>query len=207
MKLWKILKNELPEIIYNAEIQANKQGKSLRIMFQDEARFGRITDPKRCWAPKGFRPIVKKQFVREYTYLFGAFSPLDGINDLIILPEVSSNAMNIFLEILSSRHREDLIVLFCDQASFHRNKELKIPENIVIRHIPPYSPELNPSENMWKEMRSKFFGNKVFKSLNAVEDRLVEASLFYENNPESVESITGFNWIIDAIEKAYKVIY
>ena len=98
-------------------------------------------------------------------------------------------------------------MLFCDQASFHRNKELKIPENIVIRHIPPYSPELNPSENMWKEMRSKFFGNKVFKSLNAVEDRLVEASLFYENNPESVESITGFNWIIDAIEKAYKVIY
>jgi transposase len=199
LKLWKILKKELPEIIYNAEIQANQQGKSLRIMFQDEARFGRITDPKRCWSPKGFRPIVQKQFVREYTYLFGAFSPLDGVNDLIILPEVSFKAMNIFLEILSNRHPDDLILLFCDQASFHRNKELSIPKNIIIRHIPPYSPELNPSENMWGEMREKYFGNYAFKSLKAVEDRLVETSIFYENNPKIVQSITGFDWIVNTL--------
>ena len=199
MKLWKILKNELPEIIYNAEIQANKQGKSLRIMFQDEARFGRITDPKRCWAPKGFRPIVKKQFVREYTYLFGAFSPLDGINDLIILPEVSFNTMNIFLDILSNRHLDELILLFCDQASFHRNKELNIPENIIIKYIPPYSPELNPSEDMWGEIREKYFGNYTFKSMKAVEDRLVEASLFYENHTNIVQSVTGFDWIVNTL--------
>lgn len=186
-------------MIYDIELQANRQGKNLRIMFQDEARFGRITDPKKCWAPSGFRPIIKKQFVREYTYLFGAFSPLDGVNDLIILPEVSSNAMNIFLEILSSRHREDLIVLFCDQASFHKNKELNIPENVIIRHIPPYSPELNSSENMWGEIREKYFGNYAFKSMRAVEDRLVEASLFYENHLEIVQSITGFDWIVDTL--------
>lgn len=87
------------------------------------------------------------------------------------------------------------------------NEELNIPENIIIKHIPPYSPELNSSENMWKEIRNKFFGKLAFKSLNAVEDRLIEASLFYEDRPELVESITGFDWIIDAIEKAYKVIY
>lgn len=189
-------------MIYNAGIQANQQGKTLRIMFQDEARFGRITDPKRCWAPKGFRPIVKKQFVREYTYLFGAFSPFDGVNDLIILPEVSFNAMNIFLEILSNRHPDDLILLFCDQASFHRNKELNIPKNIIINHIPPYSPELNPSETMWGEMREKYFGNYAFKSMKAVEDRLVEVSLFYENNPEIVQSITGFDWIVNTLLNA-----
>ncbi len=199
MKQWKILKNKLPEIIYNAEIQASQQRKNLRVMFQDEARFGRITDPKRCWAPKGCRPIVKKQFVREYTYLFGAFSPLDGVNDLIILPEVSFNTMNIFLEILSNRHSQELILLFCDQASFHRNKELKIPENIIIKYIPPYSPELNPSEDMWGEIREKYFGNCAFKNMNAVEDRLVEASLFYENHTNIVQSVTGFDWIVNTL--------
>jgi len=54
-------------------------------MFQDESRFGRITDPKRCWAPKGIRPVINKQMIREYTYAYGAFSPLDGRNDLLIL--------------------------------------------------------------------------------------------------------------------------
>ena len=37
-------------------------------MFQDEARFGRINDPKRCWSPKRTRPTVGKQIIREYTF-------------------------------------------------------------------------------------------------------------------------------------------
>jgi transposase len=176
-------------------------------MFQDEARFGRITDPRKCWAPKGIRPVVKKQFIRQYTYLFGSFSPLDGQNDLIILPETSLKTMNIFLEILSNRHKDEFILLICDKASFHGHAGLIIPENIIIEYIPPRSPELNPSENMWDEIREKFFGNTVFKSLDSVEDRLVEAALFYESNPQIVESITGWHWIIDAMEKAQKVIY
>ena len=121
------------------------------------------------------------------------------INDLIILPEVSFNTMNIFLDILSNRHLDELILLFCDQASFHRNKELNIPENIIIKYIPPYSPELNPSEDMWGEIREKYFGNYTFKSMKAVEDRLVEASLFYENHTNIVQSVTGFDWIVNTL--------
>jgi transposase len=175
-------------------------------MFQDEARFGRITDPRRCWAPKGIRPIVKKQFIRQYTYLFGAFSPLDGQCALIILPETSLKTMSIFLEILSERYANEFILLICDKATFH-NLGLKIPENIMIEHIPSYSPELNPSENMWDEIREKYFGNAVFKSLDGVEDKLVEAAIFYENNPQIIESITGWGWIINAMDKAQKVMY
>ena len=50
-------------------------------MFQDEARFGRINDPKRCWSPKRTRPTVGKQIIREYTYAYGAVSPRDGAAD------------------------------------------------------------------------------------------------------------------------------
>jgi hypothetical protein len=132
---------------------------------------------------------------------------LDGQNDLIILPETTLKTMNIFLEILSDRHKDEFILLICDRATFHSLGGLKIPENIMIEFIPSSSPELNPSENMWEEIREKFFGNAVFKNLNGVEDKLVEAALFYENNPQIVESITGWNWIIDAMDKAQKVIY
>jgi transposase len=172
-------------------------------MFQDESRFGRITDPKRCWAARGVRPIVKKQMIREYTYAYGAFSPLDGISDMLILPNMTSHAMNIFLKELSNRHKDEIILLFLDQASCHGKRVIKKPRNIMIEYLPPYSPELNCSENVWDDMKEKFFSNKVFNSMNAVEDKLIEACLFYEKHPELVKSITGFHWIIEAIEKLY----
>ena len=72
-----------------------------------------------------------------------------------------------------------------------------IPENIEIIPLPPYSPELNPVEHIWEEIREKWFNNKVFKDLNAVEDAMVEALVSLENDKSRVSSITGFNWIIN----------
>ena len=65
-------------------------------MFQDEARLGRINDPRRCWAPQGVRPEVGRQIVREYTDAFGAVSPQDGTLDSLVLPVVSAEAMSLF---------------------------------------------------------------------------------------------------------------
>ena len=71
-------------------------GRSLRLMFQDEARFGRINDPRRCWAPRGVRPQVCARIVREYTYVFAAVSPHDGTLDTLVLPEVNALTMSLF---------------------------------------------------------------------------------------------------------------
>ena len=73
-------------------------------MFQDESRFGRINDIKRCWCFDNKRPYVAKQIIREYSYIYGAFNPITGNSDMIILPSMSKEAMNCFLEILSKRH-------------------------------------------------------------------------------------------------------
>lgn len=59
-----------------------------------------------------------------------------------------------------------------------------------------YNLQLNPQENMWDDMREKFFHNLAFNSLDAVEDRLVDACTYYENNPSIVKSISGWNWIV-----------
>jgi transposase len=177
-------------------IEATTLGLSLRIMFQDEARFGRINDPKRCWCSKEFRPIVGKQIVREYTYAYGAFDPKDGIANFLILPAMNGDNMNIFLEELSSRHMNEYILLFCDKAPCHREGVLTIPKNIKLLYLPPYCPQLNPSENMWDEMREKFFTNLVFDSMDDVETKLTEAMIYYDKNKEIVKSITRFNWII-----------
>lgn len=165
-------------------------------MFQDEGRFGRISDPRHCWAPDGIRPDVPVQFVREYTYAFAAVSPLDGILDSLILPEVNSQTMSLFLAEVASRHPRDFILMFLDKAGWHRSKDLVVPANIRLEWLPPYSPQCNPVEHIWDEIREKYFANCVFKSLDSVESVLCEALYALENDNEKIFRMTGFDWII-----------
>ena len=168
------------------------------VMFQDEARFGRINSPHKCWVC-GERPTVYCQIAREYTYAYAAVCPFDGTLDSLILPRVFSVAMNIFLKEVAKRHSDKFILMFLDQASWHKTKELEIPQNIRLVSLPPYSPELNPTEHIWDELREKYFHNLTFDSLNAVEDRLEEGLCDLENNKTRALSATGFNWIIGVV--------
>jgi len=164
-------------------------------MFQDEARFGRIDDPRRCWAPAPLRPMVRSALVRQYTYAYAAVSPMDGVLDSLVLPEASTQAMNIFLAEVSARHPDEFIVMVLDGAGWHRAHALKVPENVWFHFLPPYSPQLNPAENLWDDLREKGFHNQVFPSLDAVEDRLVEQLARMERDHDRVQSIAGWAWI------------
>lgn len=86
-----------------------------------------------------------------------------------------------------------------DGASCHKADELEIPKNIKILQLPSYSPQLNPCENMFDEMREKYFPNLVFDSMDAVENQMVYALLQLENKPDRVKSITGWKWIMDCL--------
>ncbi len=165
-------------------------------MFQDEGRFGRISTPQRCWAPRGIRPCVPSQIVREYTYAYAAVSPHDGTMDSLILPQVNEQAMSIFLREVSNRHPDEFILMAMDGAGWHKAKELKVPENMALIFLPPYSPELNPVEHIWESIRENGFRNKAFNSIEAVEEQLEQSLRDLENDPESVASMTGFHWII-----------
>lgn len=187
---------KLPRIV-EQEVTRQPPGRPIRLMFQDEARFGRINDPRRCWAPKGCRPEVGMQIVREYTYAFGAASPHDGVLDTLVLPVVTAEAMSIFLAEVARRHPEEFILMFLDGAAWHRANSLVIPENMKLEALPPYSPQLNPMEHIWDEVREKWFTNEVFDSLDGVEDRLVEALAALERDQDLVASTTGFDWVIN----------
>jgi len=168
-------------------------------MFQDEARFGRISQSKRCWCPKPIRPVCPTMVCQEYTYAYGAVSIADGHWDSLILPNTNTVCMQIFLDEIASRYSDDRIVLVLDGAGWHKEGELKVPENMRLLHLPPYSPELNPVENIWEEIREKGFDNKVFSSLEALEEQLLHSLKHLEDHPEITSSIAGWPWIISAI--------
>jgi transposase len=164
-------------------------------MFEDEARFGRISDPRRCWAPPGVRPEVSTQFIREYEYAFAAVSPQDGLLDTLVLPTVNTEAMSVFLAEVSRRHAEEFIVMVLDGAGWHKARRLLVPANMRLLFLPPWSPQLNAVEHVWDEIREKWFGNRVFDSLNAVEEQLTTALKTLEEDAPRVASLTGFDWI------------
>ena len=165
------------------------------MMLQDEGRFGRISNPRRCWAPHGIRPVVHSQMVREYTYAYVAASPHDGTMDSLIMPEVSEQAMSIFLREVSDRHPDEFILMIMDGAGWHKAKALKIPENMALIFLPPYSPELNPVEHIWDSIRENDFSNTVFNSIEAVEDQLARSLAELEKDPAKVIGLTGFPWL------------
>jgi transposase len=164
-------------------------------MFTDEARFGRINRPRPCWAPIGIRPEVASQLIREYIYLYGAVCPKDGTCVYLIMPTSNTACFQIFLNVLSRKFARQDILLVLDGAPNHRGKELALPNNISLLFLPPYSPELNPKENLWDEIREKIFKNYALKSIDAVRAKLKQAILYIERNPKAVKSITSFPYI------------
>lgn len=166
-------------------------------MFQDEARFGRISDTRRCWCPKPTRPLCQAMVSQEYTYAYAAVSVADGELDSLILPRVNGACMQLFIDEVAARHPKERIVMVMDGAGWHQG--LTEPSNLRLVKLPPYSPELNPVEHLWAELREKYFHNKVFDSLQALEDHLITALREMEQNHGQVRSIVAWPWIITAL--------
>ena len=164
-------------------------------MFQDEARFGRVGLPHRCWAPSPCRLLCHSQIIREYIYAYSAISPLDGKIDSLIAPRADGDIMELFLQQVAERFQDDHIVMVMDKAPWHTTGKLNIPENMTLVFLPPYSPQINPVEHLWKEIREKYFANKVFRDIDSVENTLIEALTYMNNSPNIVHSFSCFQWI------------
>lgn len=164
-------------------------------MFEDEARFGRRSEPHRCWAPKGVRPTVPAQLVREYEYAYAAVSPHDGVLDTLVLPKVNTEALSLFLAEVSARHATDLIIMVLDGAGWHKAKRLSIPANMRLIGLPAWSPQLNPAEHVWDELREKWFSNRQFTDMDQLEQRLIAGLAALEADLPRMASLTGFSWI------------
>jgi len=163
-------------------------------MFQDEAGFGRINKPKYCWCFPGLRPTVPCHHIREYRYAYGAAEPLTGDSYFLVLPWSNTACMNVFLSGLSAAFPDDMILLAVDRASWHTTKNLKIPANIRLFYLPPCTPEMNPIEQIWKEIRKRGFKNEIFATLEKVVDRLCD--VINSLSQETIFSVTSRAWIL-----------
>jgi len=167
----------------------------VRILFQDEGRFGRISDRRRCWAPLPSRPLVGHQVIREYVYAVTAVSPFGGKIFSLVLPWVDAEGMSVFLRHTAQAFVNEVCIMILDGAGWHRANNLQVPKTIRLVPLPPYSPELNPVEHIWDWLRDNIFKNMAFESLDEVMDTLCDALKNLSVRPDLVKSLTCFEWL------------
>lgn len=168
----------------------------IKLFFEDEARFGRINIVSRCWVAKSTRAIVTQQIIREYIYAYTTVCPETGENYSIISPLNNTHAMNVFLEAFGNTYTHYRIIMCLDGAGWHTSNNIALPENIRFLRLPPYSPELNPTEHIWDYIREqKKFNNYTFDTLDAVENQLSITLKELNDEKEILKSMCNFKWI------------
>lgn len=107
--------------------------------------------------------------------------------------------MNVFLHELSRTYPDDVILLVCDGAAWHKSGTLEVPANIELFYLPPATPEMNPIEQIWKEIRKCGFRNEIFQSLDKVIDRLCDT--ICSLSAQTIKSITCRSWIMSCFNQ------
>jgi transposase len=176
------------------KIQEVHPNKIVEVWFQDETRVGQQGRLTRVWGARGERQRIVKDMRFEYSYIYGAICPERDIGEAIVINSVGKESMQHHLDAVSKRIPEDRHgVVVMDRAPWHIH--LKPPANITIVHLPSYSPELNPHENVWEYLKNNYLSNTVYDNLDHVTKACCEAWNAFCNEPGRISSIGTRQWV------------
>ena len=172
-------------------------GERVELWFMDEARVGQKGGVTHVWYQKGVRPRGVRQQGFSSAYLFGAVCPERGEGVALVLPEVSTAAMGVFLaELARAVPAGTHAALVLDGAGWHVSDDLSVPANLTLIHLPPYSPELNPIERVWEHLRDRWLSHRVLAGgYEAVVDAACAAWNALLAEPGRLRSLTSFPWL------------
>lgn len=155
----------------------------------DESRFGLLSIQRRCLTARGVKPVVPYQHRFKNFYLFGAYAPGSGDHFTLELPYCNTDCFQVWLDEFSRHKPEEFKIVILDNGAFHKAARLNVPFNISLLFLPPYSPELNPAEMIWRWIKDKL-GNKVYDTLDLLTEAL--AGILNTLTTEIIQSITGW---------------
>jgi len=167
----------------------------VNIWFQDEARFGQQNTTTRLWAKRGSRPRAVKQQQYEYAYLFGAVCPATGETEALITPWVNKDIMIEHLSLISKKTKPGhYAIVIMDGAGWHTKDIDAEFDNLSIIKLPPYSPELNPIEQVWQWLRQNKLANQCFSDYEEIVEKCSDAWNSFVGNTALVKSICSRKW-------------
>jgi hypothetical protein len=165
---------------------------------EDEARLGLKPIARRVWAVRGRRPISSGRTKYQWLYVYGFVHPASGRNLELLLPSANADWMGLALEEFArwaDPEGRKLLVVLVDNAGWHTAKRLEVPPNVVLRRLPPCTPELQPAEPLWPLVREAV-ANEGFDDLAGLQRPLVERCCWLMGHPEVVRGVVGFHWAV-----------
>ena len=162
----------------------------------DEARVGQTGRTCRRWFEKGIRPRGRRDLRHEAVYLFGAVCPDRDHGVALVLPEVSTAAMQAMLDELATAVTPGAhAVVILDRAGWHTAKDLTIPTNLTPVFLPPYSPELNAIERVWLYLRERFLSHRLWPTYDDILAACCAAWTRLRGEPGRFRSLCSFDWL------------
>jgi len=163
-------------------------------------RYGLIANFRRSWSKVGERTIIDSQQSFDNRYLFSAVSPLSGESfHLSGIDGFDSEAAQVFLRELKKEHPRKTVIVVWDNAPCHRPKIHREIPGLIVLFLPPYSPELNPTERFFEELR-KVTANRIFKSIAAQEQAIEKRLCTLADDRNAMRQLVGYDWIIKQSE-------
>ena len=166
---------------------------TVRLFCQDESRFGLLPVIRRRISLPGIKPIAKVEEKYESVYLYGAVDPRTGDSFFLEFSYLTADCFQLFLDQFSEAFPESLNLLVLDNGRFHHAKSLEIPENVILLFLPAYSPELNPMERFWQDLKAKVF-LQTYETLEAMQTQITKSLRAYSH--AAIAKLTGFSYFI-----------
>jgi transposase len=184
------LQDTLTEVQALASLPAER---AVRIFCQDESRVGLLPIQRRQITLTGVKPQGLVQYRFENFYVYGAVEPTTGASFFLELPQLNTVNFQIFLNEFAEHYQATLNIILMDNGSCHTAKSLMIPENIVCLFLPPYSPELNPIERLWQDVKAQLAW-VVAAAIEELEDRVERILTHYAH--ATLRSLTAYPYFV-----------
>lgn len=181
-----------------AAIAEKHPDREVQVWHHDEARFGQQGTITRAWARRGSRPRRRRQNGRESLYVLTATCAASGAAVGLIMPELNTAVIDLFLEPFARQLAPGVhAVLLRDNAGYHVSDALVVPPNVSLIGLLPYSPELNPVENLWHYLRSHHWSNRVYLDYDALLEAATESWRKVCLDPEKIRSVCAAPYLTE----------
>jgi hypothetical protein len=181
------------------QLAGNRAGLPVKVFAQDETRLGLQPILRRRITACGVQPVATVWPRFDNFYLFGAVEPTTGDSFFLELPLLNSAMFQLWLEDFARTFATSFNILVLDNGAFHTAKTLRWPANVTAVPLPPYSPELNPIERLWRDLKDHV-AETVAKTLDDLSDTVCRLIQNYSH--AALKSLTGFAYFVQAVQTA-----
>jgi transposase len=168
----------------------------VRLFCEDESRFGLLPVQRRRITLSGIKPVGQVHYQFENFYVYGAVEPTTGENYFLELPQLNTANFQIFMNEFADYYQETLNIMLMDNGSCHKAKSLAIPPNVVCLFLPSYSPELNPIERLWQDLKAQLAW-VLAPQIKKLEDDV--ATRIRQYSKAAIHSLTAYPYFVQAV--------